>query len=174
MAGAFRYTDYPWRPRPAEYVKGHGWFQTGVKRRVKKPYHHWIWPKDGRRDGKWGRIKDILSNKGPDIHVSISADKMDYMHNRQRKSRWANHTNLDDRGPDGYLGDAPWARRGMDEAYDFHPYERRYRRPHRDMWTDAMWGAPGVKLQGFDYPHAYRNIFGEWAFWDSHALDNWS
>lgn len=162
MEAPFAYypTPHPWKPRPAEYVPGHGWYQNGQKLHNIKPHYHFIWPKDGKRGGTLGRWRDILENKGPDIHVTISADKNDHMVNRQRKSRWANWIHLDDRGPDGSLRQKPcWVRpfRHPGKSYDFRT--RTYRTPTPTTWTDGLW-RPGA--DDYDLPHAIRRVDGQW------------
>ncbi|KAF2788480.1 hypothetical protein K505DRAFT_201995, partial [Melanomma pulvis-pyrius CBS 109.77] len=156
----FTYVNYPLRHRPAEYVEGEGWYQGGHRLRRVKPYKHLIWPRDGKRGSTWGRMKDIIQGKGPDIHVALSADKTDYMWNRPRRARWSRHTNLDDRGPDAALKyEFPWARReDTMKCYDFRT--RKYCRPNRYMWTDAVW--PDEPNDEFVYPYAMRDIRGEW------------
>ncbi|KAF2262606.1 hypothetical protein CC78DRAFT_312588 [Lojkania enalia] len=167
--GVFVPVDHPWRHRPAEYGGPRvGWVHGGHHRRVKTKYKHFIWPKD-KPGGKRNRFMDILKGEGPDIHVTISADKNDYMFNRQRKARWSRHTNLDDRGPDAALKyQPPWieGRRGTDMRYDFKT--RRYRRPYRTMWTDALWGDEPTK--DFQYPYAWRDIEGQWYQWHKGAV----
>ncbi|KAF2241600.1 hypothetical protein BU26DRAFT_174215 [Trematosphaeria pertusa] len=161
-------TPHPWRQRPAEYVYGgafqhNGWFQNGLPRTVKKPKYHFIWPKDGRNGSKWGRMKDILRGTGPDIHVTISADKRDYMHNRQRRARWAKHTALDDRGPDGALKyRLPWVESGLlggrDSRKKYDHWTRQYRKPHWWMCTDAIYQGSNDGV----FPDAVRDMRGNW------------
>jgi hypothetical protein len=162
----------PYRDRPAEYIKGYGWYQNGRRKRVKKPQYHFIWPKDGRNGSKWGRTKDILTGKGPDIHVTVSAKKMDYMANRQRRDTWGNHLDLDDRHHD-YRGtlQAPWAshfRRDPYSKYDF--LTRTYRRPDKNMMTDAIW-KEGVPQKQCPFPRAFRDPGGQWYDDDPHGVD---
>jgi hypothetical protein len=159
--------------RPAEFTREEGWFQHGQRTRVKKPYYHFIWPKDGRNGSKWGRAKDILTGKGPDIHVTVSKDRMDYMHNRQCKSTWARHLPLDDRRHD-YKGTlkSPWgrlsgSRRGV--AYDF--LTRTYRRPDWKMMTDARW-REGPEGRKDPMPVEFRDYVGNWWQHDPHGLQN--
>jgi hypothetical protein len=157
----------PHRSRPAEYNPGlGGWYQDGRRVQNVKPSRVFIWPKDGRNGSSWGRIKDILQNKGPDIHIAISASKNDHMHNRQRRPRWSGHTRLDSRGPDSSISSAcaPWTRnaglggRTPGLSYDFRT--RRYIRPDPDMWTDAKWQAePNAQHV---YPEAVRDDCGVW------------
>lgn len=102
-----------------------------------------------------GRLKDILQNKGPDVHVAVSAHKKDYMHNRPRKAEWARHWDLDDRGPFGELHDHSHL---QGKAYDFKT--RKFRHHYPGMWTDAKWQPePNEKIK---YPKALRNVWGEW------------
>ena len=159
----FEPVNFPWRRQVPEYSEGIGWWQDGHRRHNVKTHKHFIWPKDGKNGNTWGRWKDILHGTGPDIHIAISADKMDYMWNRQTRSRWSRHTNLDNRGPDTTLKyEFPWAsRRGSSKCYDFRT--RRYRRPHHGMWTDALW--PEEPNNNVVYPYALRDIMGEW--WQS-------
>ena len=86
----FHMAHVPHNSRIKEYSRDHlTWIQDGKKFRNVKSSKAFIWPKDGRNGSKWGRMKDILQDKGPDIHIAISADKMDYMKNRQQKSGWS-------------------------------------------------------------------------------------
>ncbi|KAF2747377.1 hypothetical protein M011DRAFT_384850, partial [Sporormia fimetaria CBS 119925] len=145
-----------------------GWNKNGRRTRVKKPHYHWIWPKDGKNGSKWGRWKDLCNGSGPDIHITASKNKMDYMQNRQRKAIWANHIDLDDRHHD-YFGilDSPWGKKGGRAAqglkYDF--YTRKYRTPDRHMWSDAIW-RQGKKAKLPE--RARRDMAGTWWWNDSH------
>ena len=154
-------TDHPWRRRPAEHCPGVGWIQGGRRLRGVKPKYHFVWPKDGKNGSTWGRWKDILHGQGPDIHVTISADKMDYMYNRQRRPRWSEHTNLDDRLPDGSIKHQPfWIgnKRHGGISYDF--FTRRYRPTDGDTWADALWQEE--PNDQFTYPYAFKDIQGQW------------
>jgi hypothetical protein len=153
-------TDLPRKKRPLEYCRYGLWHSDGRGKRVKKPHYHFIWPKDGKNGSKWGRTKDILTGKGPDIHVSISADKMDYMYNRPRKSTWAGWEDLDDRFYDNSLDSLPWTRKNREYAgksYDF--YTRKYCRPTPFTWTDVQWKD---KPDRWGLPAAVRDVDGEW------------
>lgn len=159
---------YPRLTKPREYVKGIGWVtQDGNRKRIRKPHYHYIWPKDGRNGSKLGRLKDILKGTGPDIHVSISAQKGDYMHNRSRKSIWSVHTNLDDRSPDVSFRTVWLGTRRRNEAYDFKT--RKYRSRYGEMWTDATWDQ-NVR---HGYPSAFRDIYGHWYQQSPHAERDW-
>lgn len=169
MAFPFLAIDYPYRRGPREYVEDIGWInQHGHKKQIREPYHHFVWPKDGKNGSKFGRFKDILTGKGPDIHIAISAEKGEYMHNRLRKSRWSRHTILDDRDPDGSLSQkkTPWIKSRGDQAYDFRT--RTYRSPYRHMWTDAIWNGARGK-----HPSAYRNVYGDWRQQHPNAEEIW-
>jgi hypothetical protein len=160
------------RDRPAEFFKGYGWLQDERRKRVRKPHYHFIWPKDGQNGSKWSRAKDILTGKGPDIHVTVSANKMDYMHHRHRKETWGNHLNIDDRRHEPLATlQAPWAnrfRRDPNFRYDF--LTRTYRRPDRHMMTDAIW-KEGVSRKQCPFPRAFRDSNGDWWDHDPYALD---
>ncbi|KAF2025275.1 hypothetical protein EK21DRAFT_76861 [Setomelanomma holmii] len=175
---AFRYTDQEYRHRPAEYCPlQKRWFQDGRKLRNVKPTKAFVWPKDGREGTSWDRFKDVMKNRGPDMYLTINADKHDYMHNRPTRAQWSGHTNLDDRGLlSATLSSkkfAPWTRIGMlngrspGECYDFR--ERTYGSPNRDMWTDAVWQPHPRKNKYSPWPEAIRNMYGEWAQ-DRHYL----
>ncbi|OCK85827.1 hypothetical protein K432DRAFT_286107 [Lepidopterella palustris CBS 459.81] len=152
----FEPVHLPWERRPAEFIPGHGWYQGGNRRHGVKPHYAFIWPKDGKRGTTLGRWKDIIHGTGPDIHISISADKKDHMHNRQRRARWAKWTHLDDRGPDGALRDPVWARKP--KRYDFRT--RKYCYPCSRTWTDARWG--DEPNDHFPFPYAIRDTLGQW------------
>lgn len=165
----------PHRSNIKEYSRDHrAWIQDGKKYRGIKSHKAFIWPKDGKNGSNWGRMKDILSNQGPDIHITMSADKMDYMQNRQRRSRWADWTLLDDRDEDLSMSSrryAPWthtaALGGRDRRlrYDFHT--RKYGRPNPDIWTDVKW-QPEPNRDRI-HPEAYRNLTGDW-YQDNHYV----
>ncbi|KAF2444918.1 hypothetical protein P171DRAFT_286172 [Karstenula rhodostoma CBS 690.94] len=153
---------------PAEYVRNYhtgvkGWEQGGVRRRKVKPYYHLVWPKDKDR-GNLGRFKDILQGKGPDIHLSISAQKHDYMVNRPLRGRWSNWERLDPRlsGPNPWPGQynalkAPCWVGDASKKYNFHT--RKYEDFHHGMWTDAIWQGPN---KNSDWPDQYRDVYGVW------------
>jgi hypothetical protein len=171
MAGLFppQHVDHPCRSRPAEYKKSgsdaFGWYpgcwhKDGELHNVHrhKKHYHFIWPKDGKNGTKWGRLKDIFSGEGPNIHVTVGAQKMDYMHHRQRRPIWGRHEDLDGRGQDCEI-DNFWKDPTVEKdlCYDFRT--RKFRRPYNGMWTDARWQVkPGIR----DWPKAYRDNSGEW------------
>ncbi|KAF2457740.1 hypothetical protein BDY21DRAFT_378860 [Lineolata rhizophorae] len=37
-----------------------------------QPHYAVVWPRDGRNTSTWGRLKDVLTNHGPDMYVSIT------------------------------------------------------------------------------------------------------
>lgn len=101
-----------------------------------------VWPRDGKRNTSFGRVKDIFGAKGPDIFVMKNGA-------RPLKTSWTNRrfTALDD--PDAWLRDdtrkaMPWASRSRDnpdkKAYDFRT--RKYGKTDRFTWTDALWMQP--------------------------------
>jgi hypothetical protein len=159
-AHTFTQVPYPNRQRPAEYLgPGRGWWQGGQHRRVRKPHYAFIWPKDGRNGSNFGRMKDILSGKGPDMFVSVSVDKEDYMFNRPRRSRWAKQTELDDRDWTPNPKNPPWVREAREgKKYDFAT--RTYRYPDWKMFSDAYWYNTSSKK--FPWPRAWRDMDGGW------------
>lgn len=174
---AFFGLDHAYRHHPAEFdVDRKKWFQDGRKLRNVKTSKAFVWPKDGRNGGSWGRFKDILKDQGPDMYLTINADKLDYMYNRPTRARWSGHTNLDDTGLNLSLNSAkyaPWTNKGLlggrmqGLSYDFRT--RQYGVPNRRTWTDATW-QPEPRINKYNpYPEAFRNIYGEW-YQDPHYL----
>ncbi|KAF2872222.1 hypothetical protein BDV95DRAFT_493319 [Massariosphaeria phaeospora] len=164
----FHQIDHPRRRRPAEYLahgpQGRGWYQDAHKQHNVKRHYAFIWPKDGKNGTRWGRVKDIMKNQGPDIHVAISAEKRDYMAHRPRRPRWSQTTRLDDRGPDCSLkSPIPCVQRLREgKMYDFRT--RKFRRPFMQMWTDATW--PEEPNNDVMYPDTLRDSSGGW--WEQH------
>lgn len=167
-------TDYPHRPRPAQFARGlgvsPGWYQDGRKlRNVKKSAKAFIWPKDGRNGSTWGRVKDILTGNGPDVFVAFGANKSDCVGNRPSRAQWSGHVNLDDTGlAKGFNHEkfAPWTvkwpgARPPGMCYDFHT--RKYGPERTRMWTDAIWQKEPHKNRKLNpYPEAFRDIDGLW------------
>jgi hypothetical protein len=178
---AFFEAEDGWRHRQAEYVRGQpgvsrGWYQDGRKLRNVKASKAFIWPKDGKRGSTWGRMKDVLQNKGPDIFVAFGARPTDCVSNRPTRSQWSRHNHLDDRGKTFSFGSrkfAPFARAGLGSrspqlSYDFRT--RKYTRPYWDTWTDAIWQQEPYKNRKWNsYPEAIRDVHGHW-FQDSQHL----
>jgi len=164
----------PHRSNVKEYSQDHrAWIQDGKKFRGIKAQKAFVWPKDGRNGSKWGRMKDILTDIGPDIHITMSADKMDYMKNRQSRSRWAGWTCLDDRDRDVAMSSryAPWIHnaalggRKPGLSYDFRT--RKYGKHNKFTWTDVKWQPePNGKHV---YPEAFRSVTGDW-YQDDHYV----
>ncbi|KZM28405.1 uncharacterized protein EKO05_0004864 [Ascochyta rabiei] len=165
----------PYTSSIKEYSREHrAWIQDGKKYRNTKSSKAFIWPKDGRNGSKWGRMKDILQDKGPDIHVAISAEKMDYMKNRQHKSRWSGWNCLDDGDVDLAMSSkkyAPWTSNGAlggrapGLSYDFRT--RKYGKANKYTWTDVKW-QPEPNTQ-HAYPEAVRSFHGDW-YQDIHYI----
>ncbi|KAF1842483.1 uncharacterized protein K460DRAFT_346373 [Cucurbitaria berberidis CBS 394.84] len=170
----FQRIDIPWSHRPAEYVREpgvpRGWYQDGRKLHHVKASKAFIWPKDGKNGSTWGRMKDILKNRGPDIHVAFAANKADCVSNRPPRAQWSRHTNLDDRDLRfGFNSQkfAPWTNsRGLGGrmpgmSYDFRT--RKYGPPYSRMWTDAVWQQEPYKNRKWNtYPEAVRMWDGSW------------
>jgi hypothetical protein len=160
-------TDQEHRHRPAEYCPlQRGWFQDGRRLRHVKASKAFVWPKDGREGTSWGRFKEVLKNRGPDIYLTLNADKHDYMHNRPTKAEWSRHENIDGRGISSACWIAPWTKRGMlagrlgGQSYDFRT--RKYGVPNRWTWTDAIWQPDSQRNKNCPYPEAVRDIYGRW------------
>lgn len=133
-------------PIPPRYKPGNGKMQI-------------VWPRDKRQKGAhtWGRFRDVLSRRGPDMWVNR---KGDIGPTRPEWSRW-------DTGPKGGLWHnlgywdtrdkqiPPW-RLGMDaeqKQYDFKT--RKYELPHPNTWSDVKWDRKG------EYPVYVRDRWGE-------------
>lgn len=151
----------PWEPPWVEHRKGEGWVQAGRAVNV-KPRYAWVWPKDGKRQDWWGRWKDIVTGRGPDMHVSISGDSRDRQKDWPSRARWSGWKDLADPTEDkgGSMPTIPWTKRGVDEKYDFR--KRRYVRPDKKSWTDAKWQRP--PNNHFTRPRAFRDIEGQ--YWE--------
>jgi hypothetical protein len=164
-----------WRHRTARYVRSdpeglpRGWYQDGRKLRTVKASKAFIWPKDGKRGSTWGRMKDVLQNKGPDIFVAFGARPTDCVSNRPPRAQWSGHTNLDDTGMTFSFNSrkfSPFARTGLGSrshhvAYDFRT--RKHTRLNQDMWTDAVWQQEPYKNRKWNsYPEAVRRWDGQW------------
>ena len=171
-AQVFGPTDFAHRPRPAQFVRSpfaRGWFQDGRQLRHVKASKAFIWPKDGKNGTTWGRMKDVLTGKGPDIFLAFGANKGDCVFNRPTRAQWSGHVNLDDTDLDGGFNHrkfAPWTTKGAlggrmpGLGYDFRT--RRYRPEYRNMWTDAVWQADKKENKRNPYPEALRDRHGRW------------
>ncbi|KAK3203277.1 hypothetical protein GRF29_112g746355 [Pseudopithomyces chartarum] len=147
------------------------WFQDGVRKRPKdgKPFYHLVWPKD-KKMNMFGRLKDIIQGKGPDIHLAYSARKKDYATNRPLHGRWSGWEHLDRRmrpGPKMWAGqyelEGPfWVNNtslgGRHPAMFYNFATRKYEPYHHKMWTDAIWQGPYEKIM----PDQYRTVRGTW------------
>ncbi|MCJ1486523.1 hypothetical protein MMC06_006700 [Schaereria dolodes] len=134
----------------------------------------WVWPRDKRQTGArtWGRFKDVLTGKGPNIWVSHRGTKDP---TRPLWSEWRDYDNL------GYPNRLEKERPGRTDikgrSYDFK--SRTYRRPQPGIWSDAKWS---YWKNGGHYDARYvRGSDGvEWSDsqllrnpWRAHHLDPW-
>ena len=108
-----------------------------------------VWPNDKHR-GIWGRWKDIVTNKGPDIFIAEQGTRQP---ERPIWSNWKSpgYPHPDDDGPrwgtDGkpfrqeeeLVGVFDFQRRDPSMKYDFST--RRYRKPDENTWSDVVWTA---------------------------------
>ena len=150
-----------------EYIDGYGWRRGPHRLRNVKPRYAFVWPNDKPGRGSWGRFKDIMSGKGPDIHIGISADGRDRFHGgpvRSRWSRWPEYRRPWER--DNALRPAPWARRKPYEKYNFRT--RKYESVNPAMWSDARWPDDRRQQKIFG-PYAVRDVAGVWRFLDDAA-----
>ncbi|KAF2425240.1 hypothetical protein EJ08DRAFT_404064 [Tothia fuscella] len=112
-----------------------------------------VWPSDGKRKGTWGRWKDLMEGKGPDIYVAGQ-------NQRPSRDEWKNRIQDDFIFNDAVRPAHRFAKRAGDKHYDFRT--RRYRRdyPDRVNWADAIW--PRWDADQYDHPLAYRCEHGDW------------
>lgn len=172
---SFHETPGGHRHDTAKFVKGpggqKGWFQDGRRLRHVKAKKAFVWPKDGKNGSKWGRMKDIFNNKGPDIYVAFGARKGDCVENRPTRAQWTRHTQF------AQFQDAPQSLNPAKHAfwthnsslggrmsglkYDFR--RREYALPSVRMWTDAYWQAEPYKNRKQNmYPEHWRDFSGRW------------
>jgi hypothetical protein len=173
----FRQVPGPARHRAAQWCPTQrGWFQDGRELRNVKASKAFVWPKDGRNCTAWGRFKDVIQNKGPDIFLTINANKHDYMQNRPSKDRWIGLSNFTWPHDATHLSSrkhTPWTHKGgvggrlSGLEYDFRT--QRYGVPNCASWTDAVWQSEPRKNKNNRYPGAYRDVNGDW-FQDRHYL----
>lgn len=171
----FHHVSRPFRHLAAEWCPiQRRWYQDGRELRNVKASKALIWPKDGRNSTTWGRVKDIFLSRGPDIFLTVNADKHDYMRNRPSKDRWAGYSSFDGAHGPAHVrsGDsAPWTQKGSlggrmpGLKYDFRT--RKYEVPVWASWTDAVWQPEPRKNKSNRYPEAYRDVHGDW-FQDLH------
>lgn len=108
-----------------------------------------VWPRDKNQKGAhtWGRFRDVLSGKGPDMWVK---GKGDIGPTRPEWSRW-------DMGSKGGIWHnlgywdtrdrqiPPW-RPGMDDEQKLYNFNtRKYEVPHDNTWSDVKWDRNGRK-----------------------------
>ncbi|PGH27074.1 hypothetical protein AJ80_01260 [Polytolypa hystricis UAMH7299] len=132
----------------------------------------WIWPKDPRPGNfaKWkrgSRLRDILTNKGPDIFVG-TLDGHIPVPRRPRWSRWQDVLGYDGDGSEEKRESMPWARR-RNQRYNFRT--RRYEEPNMRMWSDVEY-FDADPLGGYlKVPYAVRDwqgLEGTWFEWQHH------
>lgn len=113
----------------------------------------YVWPSDGKRKYTWGRWKDILSSKGPDVFVSKLGD-------RPSRNQWRNKhmdTTPEDPGHNTHV-DMCWAKRR--KPYDFRSRSYKWSRPGHIVWRDATWPRRGP--DHYKQPLNYKCEHGRW------------
>ncbi|KAE9969108.1 hypothetical protein EG328_007062 [Venturia inaequalis] len=153
---AFPFYQGRWRDHVRENT------QNNPHLRGKRGGLAFVWPRDGKRNTTFGRLKDVLGDKGPDIFVTKNGA-------RPLKTSWTNRRFTTPDDPDAWLRDDTrkpmfWAKRGADESYDFRT--RKYGETDRFTWTDALWmqptGRKGEHQSKQNYPLAYKCSHGRW------------
>lgn len=128
----------------------------------------WIWPKDPRpgNPSRWPkrwRLRDIFTNKGPDIYVGVigKSNKGSSEMTSTSKTDWARwNGELDkDETP------IPWARRDTSQRYDFR--RRKYQTPDQGTWSrveycDGWWkGGRYGRMERHFVPRKYWDRNGD-------------
>ncbi|KAL8951619.1 MAG: hypothetical protein Q9222_002419 [Ikaeria aurantiellina] len=119
-----------------------------------------VWPRDKKQKGAhtWGRFKDVLTGKGPDMYANKQGDTGPH------KTVWSGWGYGWDQLPDnmGYADDrdgwpygpkhGPLGYRSPGKVYDFR--KREYTTPHDRVWSDVKWDRRGRDA------HFTRNRYG--------------
>lgn len=165
FAGA--YEQIPCRPVPerVRHIAGLGWVQGARRLRKHKNHYALVWPKDGKRGSKMGRLKDILNCKGPDMFVVIGGRKGEIHEDRPTRGRWTRWTpDMDEERQDEALAEPWWVRPFREQRpelrYDFR--SRTYRMPRPTTWTNALYRQPN---RPNEMPYALRDVRGQWLRW---------
>ena len=114
----------------------------------------WVWPNDGRRKGTFGPIRDVLTSKGPDIHLSNyrSTQKI-------ARSKWSRWGALD---PEYFFHDDSWpAAKHADrknQRYNFRT--RKYEDPHPKICSGVKWSENPDQKEPLIW--ACRDRHGQW------------
>jgi hypothetical protein len=176
---AFQEVPQGRRHRPAKWChEQRKWMQDGRILQNVKASKAFVWPKDGRNDSTWGRFKDILQNKGPDMFVTMGAEKHDIMYNRPSRADWTRWYGPGDMYPNSSSPfsarkHAPWTTNGiLGGRHEGLPYDfrtRQYDAPNRRTWTNAIWQPEPRPNKRNPYPEAVRDIGYRW-FQDGHYL----
>jgi hypothetical protein len=131
----------------------------------------WIWPKD-QRPGKpshWPRrwrLRDILTNKGPDIYVGVIGKNKSSGLGTGSGTNWHRWTNDITNAGETDENDTPipWARRGPGVRYDFR--QRKYQFPDLATWSKVDY-CTGARTRGlFSRPEVH---FVPRRFWDKNG-----
>ena len=151
------YQDSVWSPSRTPKRPVSSWRQD--------PRWQFVWPNDKPR-GRWGRWKDIFTNKGPDIFIAEQNTReaelpiwsnwktRGHQHPDDHEPRWGNN-GKPFRQDQELVGVFDFQRRDPDMKYDFAT--RRYRRPHDNVWT-------GIERSRSNphYPTWIRDVHGCW------------
>ncbi|KXL46668.1 hypothetical protein M433DRAFT_70031 [Acidomyces richmondensis BFW] len=141
-----------------------------------KPNYYFTRPKDGKRSGWVGRMKDVMTGEGADVFITSSGDKRTLMRDRPRRWHWAgwrpDAAELDalvmdkDRRWQDFTPviDHKFSRARADKPfYNFRnrEYESagRVARHPGAVWTCAVW--PQNARDG-EPPWCYRDVSAQW------------
>ncbi|KAL8715099.1 MAG: hypothetical protein Q9220_001056 [cf. Caloplaca sp. 1 TL-2023] len=126
-----------------------------------------VWPRDKKQKGAhtWGRFKDVLTGRGPDMYVNKQGETGPH------RTMWSGWGYGDDKLEDnmGYAdnrrgwpleawppsGPRQWRHgyRPPGKVYDFN--KRKYTMPHDQIWSDVKWDRKGR------VPLFLRNRYGQ-------------
>ncbi|KAL1589387.1 hypothetical protein WHR41_01960 [Cladosporium halotolerans] len=170
---------YPREEPFVQHFPGAGWYKGDLKIRKFKPKYYWTRPNDGKRCGTWGRLKDALTNEGPDVFVTINSGKRTLMRDRPQKWQWSRWPKDPERIRQQYLDpdairaesvdswDASWTKGSWRSGAQYNFRTRKYEHPSlwwganpESKWMDAQW-KPGAKRSDTN-PLSYQRAGGTW------------
>lgn len=124
----------------------------GLCKKMGKPRNGWIWPNDGKRRNTFDAFKDVITGKGPDIHIG----RIDRGWGPQR-SRWSRWTEHD---PYAFFTDhsMPPARHADRHCKQYNFRTRKYEVWHPQMWSDVVRRRDSKD----SYPERIRDAYGRW------------
>lgn len=134
----------------------------------RKKAHQWVWPRDGKGTSiwSWGRLKDVLTDKGPDMYLTTRGSPGPH---RPVWSNWKHEDGIENLGyAYDHREDDLFHRRPSSQKYNFET--RRYEPWNPHMLSDVKWcKGPGCRKKAKIYT---RGAFGE-EWWHPQWTDPW-